>query len=101
MNCPACGHDETKVLRTTRDPEGEHIARHRECKRCAHRFTSFECYEKADVEMPFNVAEARADLTKAIGWLVSPSQHIPLVRDARKLIERAAKSLEDSAISSV
>lgn len=102
MNCPACGNDDTKVTRTAKDPEGEHIQRQRTClnAECGHRFTSFECYEKADVEMPFQVAEARADLTKALGWLKMPARHIPVVRDALKLVERAAKSLEDSAISS-
>ena len=40
MNCPFCGHDESKVIDSRESPEG--IRRRRECVRCALRFTTYE-----------------------------------------------------------
>ena len=40
MNCPFCGHDESKVIDSRESPEG--IRRRRECARCALRFTTYE-----------------------------------------------------------
>lgn len=101
MKCPECGNEDTRVIRTTKEPEGESIDRHRECKKCGGRFHSFESYERADAEAPFNTSEALGDLTKARGWLQQPARHIPVVRDACKLLDRAAAALRNSAISSI
>ena len=40
MNCPFCGHDESKVIDSRESPDG--IRRRRECARCALRFTTYE-----------------------------------------------------------
>jgi len=40
MNCPFCGHDESKVIDSRESPEG--IRRRRECARCELRFTTYE-----------------------------------------------------------
>jgi transcriptional repressor NrdR len=52
MRCPACGHEESKVVdsRTARD--GAAIRRRRECLLCGRRFTT---YERADDELPLVV----------------------------------------------
>lgn len=100
MKCPECGNEDTKVIRTTKEPEGETIDRHRECKACGGRFHSFECYERADVEAPFQMADAHAEVVRAREWLRNPARHIPVVRDACKLLDRAAGMLLDPAISS-
>ena len=40
MNCPFCGHSESKVIDSRESPEG--IRRRRECERCSLRFTTYE-----------------------------------------------------------
>lgn len=40
MNCPFCGHDESRVIDSRESPDG--VRRRRECARCEHRFTTYE-----------------------------------------------------------
>jgi transcriptional repressor NrdR len=40
MNCPFCGHDESRVIDSRESPDG--IRRRRECARCELRFTTYE-----------------------------------------------------------
>ena len=42
MNCPECGHADTKVIDSRMAEEGSAIRRRRECESCSHRFTTFE-----------------------------------------------------------
>lgn len=44
MRCPACQHDDLKVV-DSRDAGDDSIRRRRECVRCGHRFTTFERVE--------------------------------------------------------
>lgn len=50
MRCPACQHDESRVVdsRTTRDA----IRRRRECQACGHRFTTLE---RVELKLPWVV----------------------------------------------
>ncbi|HNC96316.1 MAG TPA: transcriptional regulator NrdR [Myxococcota bacterium] len=50
MQCPACQHEETRVVdsRESRDS----VRRRRECISCSHRFTTFE---RAEIRMPMVV----------------------------------------------
>jgi transcriptional repressor NrdR len=47
MKCPACGHDEDKVVDSRTTKEGEAIRRRRECLQCGRRFTTYEYIERA------------------------------------------------------
>jgi transcriptional repressor NrdR len=47
MKCPACGHDEDKVVDSRTTKEGEAIRRRRECLKCGKRFTTYEYIERA------------------------------------------------------
>ena len=40
MNCPFCGHEESRVIDSRESPDG--IRRRRECVRCELRFTTYE-----------------------------------------------------------
>ncbi|MDA1298120.1 MAG: transcriptional regulator NrdR [Chloroflexi bacterium] len=40
MNCPFCGHEESRVIDSRESPDG--IRRRRECARCELRFTTYE-----------------------------------------------------------
>jgi transcriptional repressor NrdR len=45
MRCPACGHQEDKVIDSRATREGRAIRRRRECLACAQRFTTYEYVE--------------------------------------------------------
>ncbi len=45
MRCPACGHEEDKVIDSRSTKEGTVTRRRRECTECAHRFTTYEYIE--------------------------------------------------------
>ena len=45
MRCPACGHQEDRVIDSRSTREGCAIRRRRECLACAHRFTTYEYVE--------------------------------------------------------
>lgn len=49
MRCPACGHQEDKVVDSRPHQEGRAIRRRRECLSCAHRFTTFEYVEQGSL----------------------------------------------------
>ncbi len=42
MNCPKCGHEDTKVLDTRTGRNNRFIRRRRQCLDCEHRFTTLE-----------------------------------------------------------
>ncbi len=49
VQCPRCGADDDKVLDSRSVDEGRAIRRRRTCLACAHRFTTFERIELADL----------------------------------------------------
>jgi len=49
MNCPECGHTDTKVIDSRMAEEGSAIRRRRECESCSHRFTTFERNESVQL----------------------------------------------------
>lgn len=42
MNCPFCGHNETKVIDSRDTNDGKAIRRRRECEKCNVRFSTYE-----------------------------------------------------------
>ena len=46
MKCPACGHNEDKVLESRSMQSGEITRRRRECFKCKHRYTTHERIEE-------------------------------------------------------
>jgi transcriptional repressor NrdR len=49
LRCPACGHEEDKVVDSRSTKENSAIRRRRECIACAHRFTTYEYVEHRPV----------------------------------------------------
>ncbi len=47
MNCPKCGHDDSKVIES-RDT-GEAVRRRRECLKCGNRYTTYERIERPNL----------------------------------------------------
>ena len=46
MNCPFCGHDDTRVVDSRLGKEGNNVRRRRECPECGRRFTTYERVEE-------------------------------------------------------
>lgn len=57
VHCPACRHEETKVVDSRLAEEGAAIRRRRQCASCAHRFTT---YERID-HVPLTVVKSDGD----------------------------------------
>ena len=49
MRCPACGHEDDKVVDSRSVRDGQGVRRRRECIACSERFTTYEFIEKAPV----------------------------------------------------
>ncbi|MBL8448489.1 MAG: transcriptional repressor NrdR [Dechloromonas sp.] len=49
MKCPFCGADDTAVVDTRLNDEGDIVRRRRKCNACDKRFTT---YERADIRLP-------------------------------------------------
>lgn len=75
MHCPACHHDDTKVVDSREAEEGAAIRRRRECLDCAHRFTTFERADHA----PLTVVKSHGgsepfDRTKVVRGLAAATK---------------------------
>lgn len=46
MNCPFCGHEDTRVVDSRLGKEGNNVRRRRECPVCERRFTTYERIEE-------------------------------------------------------
>ena len=49
MRCPACGHEDDKVIDSRSVREGQGVRRRRECLGCHQRFTTYEFVEQAPI----------------------------------------------------
>ena len=49
MRCPACDHEEDKVVDSRATKENSAVRRRRECLKCGHRFTTYEYIEHTPV----------------------------------------------------
>jgi len=49
MNCPYCGHPESKVVDKRDTEESQVIRRRRECLKCEKRFTTYEKVEMVEI----------------------------------------------------
>jgi transcriptional repressor NrdR len=49
VRCPACGHEEDRVVDSRATKENSAVRRRRECLKCGHRFTTYEYIEHTPV----------------------------------------------------
>ena len=49
MRCPACGHDDDKVVDSRSVRDGQAVRRRRECSECRTRYTTYESIEQTPV----------------------------------------------------
>jgi transcriptional repressor NrdR len=83
MKCPFCGFEDTRVVNSRPDREGNTIRRRRECDECHQRFTTYENREEIT---PFVVKkDGRTqpfDRTKLIRSIQSASSKRPVSQEA-------------------
>jgi len=83
MKCPFCGFEDTRVVNSRPDREGNTIRRRRECDECHQRFTTYETREEIT---PFVVKkDGRAELfdrNKLIRSIQSASNKRPVSQEA-------------------
>ncbi|HBF39258.1 MAG TPA: transcriptional regulator NrdR [Firmicutes bacterium] len=73
MNCPFCGHFDSKVIDSRSSDEANAIRRRRECLACQRRFTTYERIEEVPLVLikkdgsrePFNRQKIMSGLLKA------------------------------------
>jgi transcriptional repressor NrdR len=73
VRCPACAHDDDKVVDSRANDDGTAIRRRRECLACGHRFTTFERGEEVALvvlkrsgdRVPFDRAKVEAGVLAA------------------------------------
>ena len=51
VRCPACGHEDTRVVDSREAEDGSSIRRRRECDKCGERFTTRERSESARIQV--------------------------------------------------
>lgn len=82
MKCPKCHSSELAVL-STRDQESGIIMRRRECKECAHRFTTHELPPGAYTQAKFDIEKWAA---RQVGeWKTKVRQREKLARQMCEL----------------
>lgn len=90
MKCPACGHEEDKVIDSRSTKEGTVTRRRRECLECAHRYTTYEYIEPAQMvvvkkdgrRQEFDRRRILEGIIKACEKRPIPRQRIEEVTDA-------------------
>ncbi|MCB5189322.1 transcriptional regulator NrdR [Methylobacillus pratensis] len=84
MKCPFCGADDTQVIDSRVNEEGDSIRRRRRCNACDKRFTT---YETAELHLPqvvkqngnreeFNRDKLRLSFTRALHKRPVPTEYV-------------------------
>lgn len=105
MNCPFCGHSESKVLDSRASDEGTAIRRRRECLECEKRFTTYERIEEIPLVIvkrdgkrePFDRRKILNGLLKACEKRPVPFETLERVTDQ---VERELRNRMDQEVTS-
>ncbi len=94
MQCPICRVDDTKVVDSRLAEEGGAVRRRRQCRACAHRFTTFERID----EIPLLVAKSDGrtepfDRAKIVAGMAAATKGRGIGSD---VLEQVAESIEDT-----
>lgn len=82
MKCPACGHDEDKVVDSRTTKEGAAIRRRRECLGCGKRYTTYEYIERAPlIVVKSDGRREQYDREKILTGLIRACEKLPVSRE--------------------
>jgi transcriptional repressor NrdR len=103
MKCPFCGADDTQVIDSRVNDEGDSIRRRRRCSACDKRFTT---YETAELHMPqvvkqngtreeFSREKLRLSFTRALHKRPVPTEYVDKAIDhiAQKVLSRGEREV--------
>jgi transcriptional repressor NrdR len=103
MKCPFCGADDTQVIDSRVNDEGDSIRRRRRCNACDKRFTT---YETAELHMPqvvkqngtreeFSREKLRLSFTRALHKRPVPTEYVDKAIDhiAQKVLSRGEREI--------
>lgn len=103
MKCPFCGTDDTQVIDSRVNDEGDSIRRRRRCNACDKRFTT---YETAELHMPqvvkqngtreeFSREKLRLSFTRALHKRPVPTEYVDkaIERIAQKVLSRGEREV--------
>lgn len=99
MNCPFCGHDDTRVVDSRLGKEGNNVRRRRECPRCERRFTTYERIEeilpwvikKDGSRQPFERAKIIAGMQRAC------EKRPVSIEQIEEMVDRLERRVQESA----
>ncbi len=103
MKCPFCGADDTQVIDSRVNDEGDSIRRRRKCVVCDKRFTT---YETAELHLPqivkqngtreeFNRDKLRLSFTRALHKRPVPTEYVDKALDhiTQKILARGEREV--------
>lgn len=100
MRCPACGHEETRVIDSRESEEGDSIRRRRACDSCGERFTTRERSESARIQVvkrdgsrqEFDRRKLSSAIGKAASKQLAPDAIDRLIDDIESTIRQSGTS---------
>ena len=103
MRCPACGHDEDRVVDSRATKDNSAVRRRRECLKCGYRFTTYEYIEHTPVMVvKKDGRRERYSREKILNGLLRACEKRPVSREAlEKLIDEVEKSIGSKAMDEI
>lgn len=97
MRCPACGHEEDKVVDSRSTKENSAVRRRRECLKCGQRFTTYEYIEHTPVMVVKKDGRREPySREKILAGLLRACEKRPVSREA---LDRLIEDLEATVLS--
>lgn len=97
MRCPACGHEEDKVVDSRSTKENSAVRRRRECLECGQRFTTYEYVEHTPVMVVKKDGRREPySREKILAGLLRACEKRPVSREA---LDRLIEDLESTVLS--
>jgi len=111
MKCPFCGTDDTQVIDSRVNDEGDAIRRRRRCSQCDKRFTT---YETADLQLPqvvkqngtreeFLREKLRSSFTRALHKRPVPTEYVDraLEHIVQKILARGEREVSSRDLGEI
>jgi len=111
MKCPFCGTDDTQVIDSRVDDEGDAIRRRRRCSQCDKRFTT---YETADLQLPqvvkqngtreeFLREKLRSSFTRALHKRPVPTEYVDRAIEhiVQKILARGEREVSSGDLGEI
>jgi len=103
VRCPACGHDEDRVVDSRATKDNSAVRRRRECLKCGYRFTTYEYIEHTPVMVvKKDGRRERYSREKILNGLLRACEKRPVSREAlEKLIDEVEKAIGSKAMDEI